>query len=194
MASCTRQNGSHKSVRKPIAHNPTEPPSPCRCHTMLPTSRTELIDLLSCIGVDLPLQTKLPQEAIEERLRKALDCIQQIGQVLSSTSATSILPIASFQPWPDDSKKPLESVVHRTNWLEVAEGIEKRRLTGDATYVVGSGRILMDLKVQLLNLVKYGKMGKELYIIQDKEEDSSIIVRVRSSTMVRVRPGADTHA
>lgn len=142
---------------------------------MLPISRAELIGLLSDIDVDLPPRTKLPQDELEKRVRKALGHVQQITRILPDNT----LQIAPLQRWPPDSEKALEDCFYRTNWEEIAEGFKYKLLTGSSDYEMGTGTALMDLKLLLVELASWWKDGNRLFLVQDKEkEESSIAIRV----------------
>lgn len=145
---------------------------------MLPIFRAELIQLLAGIGVDLPPHTRLPQDELEKRARKALDYVQQSSRVLTDNT----LQITSLERWPSDSTKPLEDCFHRTNWEEVAAGFQYKPLTGSSSYEMGTGTALMDLKLLLVEIALWWKDGNRPFLVQDKgKEESSFAIRVSGS-------------
>ncbi|KAL6304710.1 hypothetical protein BKA93DRAFT_259435 [Sparassis latifolia] len=63
---------------------------------MEPLSRTEILTILSSMGVELPPSTKLPDEALAKRLKQAINAAQYLTKVIPAPP----LNIASVPAWP----------------------------------------------------------------------------------------------
>lgn len=133
-------------------------------------NREDLLAQLTAMDVVLPRGTKMTNEALDKRLGQALDASQTITEVLTSGS----LEHAILPPW--DFKKDLVDAVQRVNLQEAARNQAAKR---DGT-IAGQGNIFMEVRQCILALATHNKQGRDMFVLEDQEQESGCVMRVRA--------------
>ncbi|KAG8992101.1 hypothetical protein FRB94_012009 [Tulasnella sp. JGI-2019a] len=139
---------------------------------MLPTSRDEIFNLLKALGVEIHPQTTLSTDALEKRLRKALDCAQYITDAVNiSEDGDGQIDLSGVKPW---SKGKVFDAVRRGSLTEAMINSATPNAIPDL-YV----NALMDLRQTAMSLAANFDKGHTLFWLQDaNREESSIIIRI----------------
>ncbi|OSD02564.1 hypothetical protein PYCCODRAFT_1389695 [Trametes coccinea BRFM310] len=139
---------------------------------MEPLTRAEKIKILASMGVDVPENTKVPDDDLEKRLRAALDAAQEKSRF------STPLDIQTLPRWPlitageiNTSSRPLLDAVNRGNIQEImhniARGSRKTELYVDP---------FLDLRQTMLSLAgNVLDRGLDWCTIQDPEKEKSAI-------------------
>lgn len=139
-------------------------------------TRQETLALLSSMGVDLPPSTKLPDDALEKRLKRAINCAQSISTALPSVP----LQPSAIPAWPHTSgKTSLQEAISRINFGE-ALAIQRARTQGQQNPHQLYENPFMDLRQTLLAVARAWDDGVETCILQDAGKfEHSVLIRVR---------------
>ncbi|KAF8075304.1 hypothetical protein FPV67DRAFT_1605748 [Lyophyllum atratum] len=135
-------------------------------------ARPDILALLSCLGVKLPKNTKVPDDALNKRLQQALDSTQRYTDVLA--------PIAPVNPsdlptWVSSSK-PLLEAVSRGNITEAYENM----MRGGGARPTSTARedTFMEVRQVLLSFAHHWDQGHKVFALIDKQGEWCIIVRI----------------
>ncbi len=141
--------------------------------TMLFT-RQELLKALPAMDVSIPLSTKLSDEALEKRLRQALNASQVSSQLITK----SPINIKSLHKWPLGSS--LYESVRRGNWQESMANYSSRMGGSSNTEASAlSGNAFMDLRQTILSLANSWDKGSRVAVMQDEDhEKCAVNIRV----------------
>lgn len=127
-------------------------------------SREDKLGFLSAMGVGLTPSTKLPESAVNRKLRSALDAAQALMKVVDHTPFNpSTLPIWSS----NQSKDVFDSIIR----LSHAESMESPASLFD------DGDAFMDLRSTLMWLAKFCDAGRGTAILQDKDQEFAVLIR-----------------
>jgi hypothetical protein len=138
-------------------------------------NRDLTLELLRCMGVELPPKTKLPDDELDKRLSKTLDGCQYLTRVVP------VLPLnpASYKSWHlDKSNKPVFDAVRRQNIGEssfVYDKLKEGNLNPFPLYVDP----FMDLRQSIMTMGKNWDDEHASMMLADKEQTSCIFIRVR---------------
>ena len=145
---------------------------------MEPLTRTETLQILKCLGVDLPATTKISEENLDRRLRNALDAAQYKDR-LPPTLDFKTLPEWPMLPQPGG--RPLFQAVMRGNF-------EEARRNMAAHLGLGSGQPELfadpftDLRQTIMGIGKFLDEGMRWCILQDENGQCAVNLRVRRRT------------
>ncbi|KAI0634535.1 hypothetical protein C8Q77DRAFT_763383 [Trametes polyzona] len=138
---------------------------------MEPLTRAEKLRVLSSMGVGLPENTKLADEALDKRLRAALDAAQERHRFPAT------LNVRELPQWPIINKdeinsraRPLLDAVKRGN-MEEAARISQARLTGVRATPELFTDPFMDLRQTLMSLANARDNGFTWLTIQDPDSE-----------------------
>ena len=137
-------------------------------------TRSETLQALYYMGVDLPPTTRLPDDVLDKRLRDALNFSQH-----KSSIPSSINPDAT-QKW--HVIQPLHTILHRSD-LQEAEKVESAQRAGGTP--LDSDRplfedVFWDLMLTMLDIGLTIDNGRLWFVIQDVEVVlCTIMCRVR---------------
>ncbi|KAI0074273.1 hypothetical protein K474DRAFT_1677252 [Panus rudis PR-1116 ss-1] len=131
-------------------------------------NREETLKLLASMGVELPPQTKLSDEALEERLRKCVRSIQDINTLFPSRPA----PLSSYSAWPTKGRHAMSVLegIRRVNIgeaLQIAKARESGLSVEAEVYVNPFG----DLRQTVMALGRSWDEGVRCCIVQDPVAD-----------------------
>lgn len=130
-------------------------------------SREDKLGFLVSMGVGLSPSTKLPESAVNRRLRSALDAAQALVKVADHTPLNpSTLPIWSA----NQSKDVFDSIIR----LSLAESMKSPA----SLFENRDGDAFMDLRNTLMWLARLFDGGRRTAILQDKDQDFAIFIRV----------------
>ena len=137
---------------------------------MEPLTRQETLTTLTGLGVELPPATKLSDEALQRRLRQALNCAQYVSHVLQ----TPPLDPAALPEWP--SSRSAYDGVRRVNFQEATENFHAR-LQGKEVELYKNP--VIDARQTLMGIAKWWDEGHRWMVLQDPDsERCAINVRV----------------
>lgn len=129
--------------------------------------------------VEIPEDTKLPDENLEKRLREALNAAQQKDRL------SSPLSLDALSPWP----VPREAGVADPHAKSVLAAVTRGNLAEAALNHARNSRVpelyvdpFMDLRQTVMNIAGLIDQGIKWCIVQDKEQEMwAINLRVRTS-------------
>ncbi|KAJ2966965.1 hypothetical protein NUW54_g13652 [Trametes sanguinea] len=138
---------------------------------MGPLTRTETLEVLASMGVEIPVNTKIPGDDLEKRLRAALDAAQEKARF------STPLDLKALPAWPSvltndisASSRPLLEAVKRGNMREAAHNYA--RGSRDTELFVDP---FMDLRQTIMSLANVLDSGLAWCTIQDPEQQKSAI-------------------
>lgn len=137
---------------------------------MEPMTRKEILTTLAGLGVELPPATKMPDEALQKRLRQALNSAQYASHVLKN------LPLdpATLNEWPPS--RPTFDGVRRGNFQEASENFHAR-LQGKGVELYKNP--VADARQTLMGIAKWWDEGHRWMVLQDPDsEQCAINIRV----------------
>lgn len=136
-------------------------------------SRAETLTVLGKMGVSIPPRTKLSDEALEKRLRQALNA----SQLKSALVPSSTLDIKNLPSWP--STRNVYEAIRRGNMQEAMMTAAARAGGSDTPFELYTNAF-MDLRQTLMSIAKNWDDGRKLAIVQDIDhERCAINIRVR---------------
>lgn len=152
---------------------------------MDPLTREETLKILSCMAIDLPKTTKLPDDVLEKRLRDALNFAQNRKNLPPLESLNPYT--ARAWPWPaatgpEAGRTVMFSALRRGNMYE-GEANQRAHQAG-----VVQERTLFedpfgDLRETMLGIGTVLDMGRRWLVVQDPQaEVCAIMLRVRLSS------------
>jgi hypothetical protein len=141
------------------------------------STRQELLVQLTAIGVALPKDTKMPNDALEKRLGQALDASQAFTDVITS------LPFdpTSLDTWSSSTQlKTLLKAVQRGNLIEAMRNAASLRMASSpGTLPVEQGEdTFMEVRQCMLQFAKNWEDGTSIFVLQDEAQESGMILRV----------------
>ena len=147
---------------------------------MEPLTRTETLQILKCLGVDLPVTTKISEENLDRRLRNALDAAQYKDHLPSPFKLTRL------PSWPtkkgdkaDTSARSLFEAVRRGS-IQESRQIHAAKMAGGSDVPTLYVDPFTDLRQTLMGLGKFLDDGVRWCVLQDREKKHCAInLRVR---------------
>ncbi|KAI0370797.1 hypothetical protein BV20DRAFT_994690 [Pilatotrama ljubarskyi] len=144
---------------------------------MEPLTRSEILKTLNSMGVEIPANTKLPDETLEKRLRSALDAAQEKNRFsdqldLRSLRKWPLLKGGEPQAW--DEGRSLLDAVKRGNMQEARQNHLASLLGADRhneLYVDP----FMDLRQTVMSIANVLDQGLSWCIIQDPAHEQHAI-------------------
>ncbi|KAF9262697.1 hypothetical protein L218DRAFT_929193 [Marasmius fiardii PR-910] len=132
-------------------------------------TREEKLSFLASMGVELSPATRLPEEAVDKKLRGVIDAAQYFSSVIDQ------IPVhpASFPMWHSNEDSLLKAV-RRGN---VAEAQAAFKAHGENPFPLYQNAF-MDVRQTLMALGKHLDDGYSEVILQDKGEDYAICMRI----------------
>ncbi|KAI3622132.1 ankyrin repeat and mynd domain-containing protein 2-like [Moniliophthora roreri] len=139
-------------------------------------TREQKLGLLASMGIEVPPSTRLPESAVEHKLQKAIDATQYLKKVLPDASATPIDP-KSFPLWSQTTNP--KSIYESTRRGNIAEALQNTRakLAGTTAFPLYESAF-MDVRQTIMALAKYMDNGVDRAIMQDKDKNAAICIRV----------------
>ncbi|PSR74746.1 hypothetical protein PHLCEN_2v9625 [Hermanssonia centrifuga] len=129
------------------------------------------------MDVSIPPSTKLSDEALEKRLRQALNASQVSSQLITK----SPINIKSLHKWPLGSS--LYESVRRGNWQESMANYSSRIGGGNTEASALSGNAFMDLRQTILSLANSWDKGIRVAVMQDEDhEKCAVNIRINDKT------------
>ncbi|KAI0354489.1 hypothetical protein OH77DRAFT_505313 [Trametes cingulata] len=146
---------------------------------MEPLTRAEVLKTLACMGVELPANTRLPDDTLEKRLRAALDAAQEKGRFpdpldLQSLPAWPLLTPLGGAPPPGGEGRPLLDAVKRGNMQEARE-THLARLAGASPHRELYVDPFMDLRQTVMSMANVLDQGIDWCIVQDPAQEAHAI-------------------
>ncbi|KAJ3896384.1 hypothetical protein GG344DRAFT_72217 [Lentinula edodes] len=137
-------------------------------------TRKEKLQYLYSMGIDLPLTTRLPDDAIEKKFRSAIDASQSIATLIAkSPFDPSTLPLWTKKT----SKTTLLKTVSRGNFEEAFANIRARREGKESAWPLFENTF-MDARQTIMGLADGIDKGVKTALIQDKDTKYAICLRV----------------
>lgn len=121
-------------------------------------SRRETLSILSAIGVELPPETRLSDEALEKRLKQAINAAQCLAQHIPN----SPLNPATLAAWPSTSPgddRSVHDAVKRGDMAEALANLEARMQGRDNAVALYQNAVL-DLRQTLMALASMLDEGR----------------------------------
>ncbi|KZT64969.1 hypothetical protein DAEQUDRAFT_565796 [Daedalea quercina L-15889] len=135
-------------------------------------TRQETLTILASMGVELPSATKMPDDALQKRLRQALNSAQYISNVLSNPP----LDPAALSAWP--SGRSVYDGVRRGNFEEAMQNYQ-RKLQGKDVELYKNP--MMDARQTLMGITQWWDQGHKWMVLQDPAaEQCAINIRLLS--------------
>ncbi|KAI0658124.1 hypothetical protein C8Q70DRAFT_1045837 [Cubamyces menziesii] len=138
---------------------------------MEPLTRSETLQALASMGIELPPHTRIPDEDLEKRLRLALDAAQEKNR-FSDALKTLDLP-----QWPlikadkiQSNSRPLLEAVRRGNWQEARQNQAAMALGASGAPAIFVDPF-MDMRQTLMSLANALDNGFMWCLIQDPDLD-----------------------
>lgn len=143
-------------------------------------SREELVELLKSLGIVLPPKTKLPSEALNTRLLKALDSTQRISKFLppNSSSSDGKLNPAELSKWSRTSSEKLLKAVERHNMQEATMVANSQSGMGPSDPFPLYANPFMDVRQTMMSIGNLWDTGCSAALMQNQEGTSGIAFRV----------------
>ncbi|TFK85917.1 hypothetical protein K466DRAFT_525107 [Polyporus arcularius HHB13444] len=135
---------------------------------MEPLTRRETLDILSCMGVELPRTTRLPDDVLDKRLRDALNHAQH----RSSLPPSSLDP-ARLPRWP--AGESLLKVLRRVD-LGEALAIEDAERAGKAYERELFQDVFWDLGQTMMAIGQALDNGRTWCVVQDPKGETGVIL------------------
>ena len=141
-------------------------------------TRSETLQVLSSMGIDLPRSTKLSDAGLDQRLRDALNAAQYKDRLSPS------LNLASLKPWPlatpgavakrgkfkgEGGRLVLEAI-GRGNLMEAVENIATKNRVPELFVDT-----FTDLRQSVMGIANFLDNGATACLVQDKEHEQCAI-------------------
>ncbi|PIL28917.1 hypothetical protein GSI_08963 [Ganoderma sinense ZZ0214-1] len=130
-------------------------------------NRSETLQVLQCMGIELPADTKLLDDVLEKRLRDALNAAQYKDRLPSP------FDISDLSPWPapkSAERRSLFDAVQRGSFQESRQIFAKKLAGGSAVpelYVDP----FTDLRQTMMGIGKWLDQGLRWCVLQDRERE-----------------------
>lgn len=142
--------------------------------------RTQLLKILTSLGVELAPQNKLPDDALEKRLRRAIDEVQHLSTLIPSRP---LLP-RSLEEW-KGTEGSLIKAMTRVNLEEVVLNTAARKQYGMTNANDTFADPLSDLGQTVIAMAELWTRGHRSCIIKDVNDvDSGHGIYVRVSMLL----------
>lgn len=136
-------------------------------------NRAEILEILQGMCVELPADTKLPLDALNQRLTRALSLAQA---PLKST----VIDPGSLKRWSVVSKAPLFDLMGALNMRE--EDMMDVKASGRVSVSPALLNTFMFLRVVVGQIGEFWDSGSRLVVIANNAGNYSFTIRVRSSS------------
>ncbi|KAK7052835.1 hypothetical protein VNI00_004154 [Paramarasmius palmivorus] len=133
-------------------------------------TRQEKLGLLASMGVKLLPTTRIPEEAVDKRLRSAIDAAQYFPKFSEHVPFNP----KSFPVWPDS--EPLKKAVSRNNLAEAMK-VQVGSMTGEDPFPLYQNAFI-DVRQTLMGLGSFVDKGLQTAYIEDREEEHAICLRI----------------
>ncbi|KAF8515636.1 hypothetical protein JB92DRAFT_3142781 [Gautieria morchelliformis] len=134
-------------------------------------TRTELLDLLLSLDINLPRKTKLSQTELQKKLSKALDAAQYLPRVVPSIPFDP----SAHAAW--NRSNQAAGAIWRHSFGEVST-VQDSRLRGKENPFPLYQNPFMDLRQSIMLMAKKWDEGRDTFIFRDKEDISNIALRI----------------
>jgi hypothetical protein len=124
-------------------------------------TRTELLDLLLCMDLNIPRKTELSETELEKRLSKALDAAQYLPRVVPSIP----LDPSAYAAW-NRSNQAAEAI-QRHSFGEVSIVHDSRPRGVENPFPLYQN-LFMDLRQSLMLMTKKWDEGRDTFIFRDQ--------------------------
>ena len=152
---------------------------------MDPLSRSETLQVLSDMGINLPQNTKLKDTVVEKRVRDALAASQNRDNIATTLNPATMPAWPIKKPWNGASGEGGRSIfdaVRRTSYQEMAEHHMAQRAGREYNPVSLYSNAFWDLRQTIMSIGNALDNGARWCMIQDpKCEKYAINIRVRVS-------------
>ncbi|KAI0767665.1 hypothetical protein C8Q74DRAFT_1204403 [Fomes fomentarius] len=138
---------------------------------MEPLSRSETLQILIDMGINLPITTKLSASALEKRVRDALNASQNRANIPAQLDPSSLSVWPMLKPWNDASGSAGRSIfdaVRRSSYQEMGEHLLAMR-TGQV-YAPSPlyTNAFMDVRQTIMGIGKALDNGQRWCLLQDR--------------------------
>ncbi|RDX41978.1 hypothetical protein OH76DRAFT_1467037 [Lentinus brumalis] len=139
---------------------------------MEPLTRSEILQTLSCMGINLPTSTKLSDDALEKRLREGLNASQNRENIPAPLNMSSTRPWPMLKPWDASASssaqgRPVFNAVRRTSVQEMAEHAQALRAGQRYDPSPLYTNAFMDIRQTMMSIGHALDRGQRWCIIQD---------------------------
>ena len=134
-------------------------------------TRDEKLGLMHSMGIELPTTTRLPDDAVDKKLRSSVDAAQYFDNVFTKSSVDP----ATLPPWP--SKSPLQKATARGN---LGEGLGRdgiMRVRNESPFPQYEG-VFLEVRRAVGTIAAGVDQGAKCYLLQDQDQSSAISLRV----------------
>lgn len=144
-------------------------------------TRDELIQVLSDMGITIPTTSKLPKDALEKRLKQAINASQTLSAIITRPP----IDLSQYSRWPAQGGRSLFDAIRRGDLNETILSTQAL-FHGLADPFPLHKNAFMDVRQTLMGLAKYWDGGQHIAVMQDlNRERCAINIRVRSDVNLR---------
>ncbi|KAI0752537.1 hypothetical protein C8Q80DRAFT_1267075 [Daedaleopsis nitida] len=151
---------------------------------MEPLTRTETLQVLNSMGIEIPVDAKISPENLDKRLRSALDAAQYKDRLPPT------LDINALPEWPmchsgEGGKgtvvgRPLLEAVKRGNWHEAWRNYEAKKAGLGTAQPALYTDPFMDLRQTVMGIGNFLDNGAKWCYLEDKDEQCALNIRMVS--------------
>ncbi|KAK1230931.1 hypothetical protein PQX77_005962 [Marasmius sp. AFHP31] len=134
-------------------------------------TRDEKLGLMHTMGIELPTTTRLPDDALDKKLRNAVDAAQYFSMVVTKSS----IDPATLPAWP--VKSPLQKATVRGN---LGEGLGRDgilRARGESPFPQYEG-VFLEVRRAVRTIAEGLDQGTKCYLLQNEDQSSTISLRI----------------
>lgn len=140
-------------------------------HIMKPLSRSETLQILIDMGINLPITTKLSADALEKRVRDALNASQNRVNIPAQLEPSSLPGWPMMKPWNDTSGSGGRSIfdaVRRSSYQEMGEHLLAMRAGQVYNPSPLYTNAFMDLRQTIMSIGQALDNGQRWCLLQDR--------------------------
>ncbi|KAG8928925.1 hypothetical protein FRC01_005171 [Tulasnella sp. 417] len=156
---------------------------------MLEVSKETLLDILGSMGVELPSDTTMTTDMLQERLERAIDAAQFIRAITPSNKKKNEIDIGVLPTW-SASDDRVQFAVDRTSWQDTFNGLKSlfKGVRDLFDYSAPEGRDAFVSWRYLLNLLGEAyDAGRPGIILVDGETQSAVLIKIHEIRAVNAR-------
>ncbi|KAJ8076759.1 hypothetical protein AAF712_000381 [Marasmius tenuissimus] len=134
-------------------------------------TRDEKLGLMHTMGIELPTTTQLPDDALDKKLRNAVDAAQYFNMVVAKSSIDPV----TLPAWP--VKSSLQEATARGN---IGEGLGRDgilRAKGKSPFPQYEG-VFLEVRRTVRTIAEGVDQGTKCYLLQNEDQSGAIILRI----------------
>ncbi|KAG8976312.1 hypothetical protein FRC05_004228 [Tulasnella sp. 425] len=151
---------------------------------MLEVSKEALLDILGSMGVELPSDTTMTTEVLQERLEKAIDAAQYIHTFIPAKK--NELDVASLAKW-SRSDGTVQFTVDRTSWKDAVESARSAFMGGFDDSVPKARDAFVAWKYLLNLLGEAYDAGRGGILLVDGATESAVLIKIHEVRAINNR-------